>query len=270
MQRLFRIGRFALQGKRCTVNQRRSRPQIGRVDKSKCGGRKRQRNQDQNSAMLKRVILAGGVLGAAVGVPYVATEWSKLKASVTGQSANEAAGGFKQTTPSAGHSLAQQPYVPEVDPRTGMPTSSQETPVVDMSEAFRFNVTQSWVMSKWPRVSAGLPDPTYHGLRVPLISGMRDDDLAGALSYYFTQSQKCAKITFSGTTGDPRRLASFMKDKFGFKPFASNQPGVERYEIRWNGKSHSELIIRPAAVVRSANPLARYEVQLVVMDPSVR
>ena len=25
------------------------------------------------------------LLGAAVGVPYVATEWSKLKASVTGQ-----------------------------------------------------------------------------------------------------------------------------------------------------------------------------------------
>jgi hypothetical protein len=219
--------------------------------------------------MFKRAILTAGVLGAAVGVPYIATEWSKLKASVTGQSASDAESSAFQRPKGAGHSTAaQQIYVPEVDPRTGKPARSEEIPVVDLSEAFRMNVTQSWVMGRWPRVSAGLPDATLHGLRVPLISGMRDDDLAGALTYYFTASQKCAKITFSGTTGDPRRAASFMKEKFGFRPFTSNQPGVERYEIRWNGKSHSELLIHPAAVVKSANPLARYEVQLVISDPS--
>ena len=219
--------------------------------------------------MFKRTVLAAGVLGAAVGGPYIATEWSKLKANVMGDSSTD--NGVKMPAlPSGKSSAAQQVFVPEVDPRTGMPTASQETPIVDMSEAFRFAVNPGWVMQRWPRVSAGLPDPTFHGLRVPLISGMRDDDLAGALTYYFTNSQNCAKITFSGTTGDPRRFAAFMKEKFGFKPFASNQPGVERYEIRWNGKSHSELLIHPAAVVRSANPLARYEVQLVLTDASAR
>jgi hypothetical protein len=219
--------------------------------------------------MFKRTVLTAGVLGAAVGGPYIATEWSKLKANVMGESASD--NGVKSPPVQSGKSsAAQQVFVPEVDPRTGMPTASQETPIVDMSEAFRFAVSPGWVMQRWPRVSAGLPDPTFHGLRVPLISGMRDDDLAGALTYYFTPSQKCAKIMFSGTTGDPRRLASFMQEKFGFKSYGSDQPGVERYEIRWNGKSHSELLIHPAAVVRSANPLARYEVQLVLSDPSAR
>ena len=58
-----------------------------------------------------------------------------------------------------------------------------------------------------------------------------------------------------------------MTQRFGFKPYTSD-PGVERYEIRWNGKAHSELLIRTAAIVRSSSPNARYEVQAIIAEPA--
>jgi hypothetical protein len=210
------------------------------------------------------------IVGAAIGIPYVVTEWSKIKASVIGQSSPSA--GTTSNVPGANGSNPP-PVVtyPPGDPRAlGLNPPSEETPMVDMAEAFRFSVSPPWVLSRWPRVSAGLPDETYHGLRVPLITGMRDDDLAGALTYYFTPTARCAKITFSGTTGDPRRVTAFMMERFGFKAFTNGQPGVQRYEIRWNGTTQSEMLIHPAAIVRATNPLARYEVQIAITDPAVR
>ncbi len=123
-------------------------------------------------------------------------------------------------------------------------------------------------MTRWPRVTAGLIDDKYQGLRVPLITGMREDDLAGSITYYFTQSQQCAKITFFGGTGDPPRSTTGLIERFGFKPFPGDQPGTQRYQIRWNGKAQSELTVRPAAVVRSSTPFDRYEMQMMVTDPS--
>jgi hypothetical protein len=210
------------------------------------------------------------IVAAAIGVPYVVTEWSKIKASVIGQSSPST--GATSNAPGAnGSNTSPVVTYPPGDPRAlGLNPPSEETPMVEMAEAFRFTVSPPWVLSRWPRVSAGLPDETYHGLRVPLITGMRDDDLAGALTYYFTPTERCAKITFSGTTGDPRRVTAFMTERFGFKAFTYGQPGVQRYEIRWNGTTQSEMLIHPAAIVRATNPLARYEVQIAITDPAVR
>jgi hypothetical protein len=94
--------------------------------------------------------------------------------------------------------------------------------------------------------------------------------LAGSLTYYFTPQGRCTKITFSGKTGDPARFINLMTGRFGFKPFSKGEPGVMRYEIRWNGTTLSELLIHSAAVVRSATPFARYEVQLVLTDSAAR
>ncbi len=133
------------------------------------------------------------VAAGAVAAPYVTSNWEKIKSSVTGaafpttKSYGTPAGA---NTYYASYNPAQSPTVvwPQADP------AREETPIVDMTEAFRFDVIPSWVMSRWPRVSAGLPDEKYQGLRVPLITGVQPDDLAGSLTYYFTQSQKCAKL----------------------------------------------------------------------------
>jgi hypothetical protein len=210
--------------------------------------------------MIKRTFFLAVLLGAAVGVPYVTSEWSKIKANFPGGS-----GAALNQTAAYGQSTRTQ-----VQPLYPTDTQREETPIVEMTEAFRFDVSPAWVMSRWPRVSAGLNDEKYQGLRVPLITGMREDDLAGSITYYFTKSQHCAKITFAGDTGDPRRATALLVQKFGFKPFPGDQPGVERYQIRWNGTAYSELTIQPAAVVRSSSPYARYEMHLMVVDTTAR
>jgi hypothetical protein len=222
--------------------------------------------------MFRRTLMTVGILGAAVGIPYVASEWPRLKASVLGAS-SDSPSTKKPATNSPGQTNSQTPSIiyPAGDPRAlGLNPPSEETPLVDMADAFRFNVTPPWVMSRWPRVTAGIPHENYHAMRVPLITGMRNDDVAGALTYYFMPTEKCAKITFTGATGDPTRFVALMTERFGFKGFTYGEPGVQRYEVRWNGKALSELLVRAAAIVRATNPLARYEVQLTLTDPSVR
>jgi Family of unknown function (DUF6690) len=210
--------------------------------------------------MFKRTLTFAAVMGAAVGIPYVSSQWSHIKANFTGGSG----GGYARTSSYGSNS----PKI--ITPWQTPDPAREETPIVEMNEAFRFDVTPAWVMTRWPRVTAGLTDDKCQGLRVPLITGMREDDLAGSITYYFTQSQRCAKITFVGDTGDPRRATAGLIERFGFKPFPGDEPGSQRYQIRWNGKAQSELTIRPAAVVRSSTPFDRYEIQMMVTDPSAR
>jgi hypothetical protein len=217
--------------------------------------------------MFGRNFLLLAAIGAAVGGPYIASEWPKLKAKFAGEAEASGSGGKINSSVSTKPATATPVAAPTV---IGGKLNSDELPTVDMSEAFRFNVTPNWVISRWPRVSSGLPDEHLHGLRVALISGMSEDDVAGSLTYYFVPSQQCARITFNGTTGDPRRLTALMVDRFGFKPFTNGEPGVQHYEIRWNGKAHSEYTVRPAAVVRSSSPYERYQVQLAITEPSVK
>jgi hypothetical protein len=218
--------------------------------------------------MLGRSLWLVLILGAAVGVPYVATEWPKLKAKVTGQAETGSAG--VKVSPAGAVPPGAASSTVMLPPLVGVNPKPDELPLVEMTEAFQFSVTPAWVISRWPRVSSGLPDEHLQGLRVALISGMREDDVAGSLTYYFVPSQRCAKITFTGTTGDPRRITALMVERFGFQGFTNGEPGVQRYEIRWNGKALSEFTIRPAAVVRSSSPLERYQVQLAIFEPSVK
>ena len=113
----------------------------------------------------------------------------------------------------------------------------------------------------------GLPDADQQGYRVPLVTGMRDDDLAGSLTYYFNKQQRCRRITFQGTTGDARRLIALVTKRFGFVQHATDDPSLLVYQSRWNGRAISEVHIRPARVVRSSDPQSRFEVLLALNDP---
>jgi hypothetical protein len=158
-------------------------------------------------------------------------------------------------------SNASKSAVALITPQSAAPTASAP-PVVGLTEAVRFDVTPTWVMTRWPRVTAGLPDGGQQGYRVPLVTGTRQDDIAGSLTYYFSGQQYCQRITFQGTTGDPRLLVAHIAGQFGLIPRASDDPGLQLYQTRWNGKPVSELRIKPAAVVSASSALARYEVQL--------
>jgi hypothetical protein len=101
------------------------------------------------------------------------------------------------------------------------------------------------------------------------VSGTAEDDLAGALTYYFNWHQQVQRITFSGTTGDPRRLIQWVAGRFAFGRRLTNDPGIILYEVpRPDGRPQSTLCIRPVPVVKASEALARFNVALTIERPT--
>ncbi len=138
-------------------------------------------------------------------------------------------------------------------------------PVADMGEIFRFDISPEWVMARWPRVTSSLADIELNGLRVPLITGSKLDDVAGSLTYYFDNQRRVQRITFIGTTGDERRIAALVKEHYDLVP----QPtlGAALYVRSWNRKPVSALRIEASPVVRADQPHSRFNVMLELNRP---
>jgi hypothetical protein len=117
-------------------------------------------------------------------------------------------------------------------------------------------------MSRWPRVTAGLAEPELQGYRVPLVTGTGENDLAGSLTYYFDQDQRVKLIHFRCTTGNPQQLVTYVTSRYGLTPQPTGDPGLQLYQVKWNGKPMSELRIRTATILRAAQPYSRFHVEL--------
>jgi hypothetical protein len=136
-----------------------------------------------------------------------------------------------------------------------------------LAEVLRFDITVPWIIEHWPRVSAGLSELDLHGYRVPLVTGTGESDLAGSLTYYFNKKQQLDRIIFHGTSGDPRPLITIVSNNFELERVIVNDPGLAFYQRKSWGKSHSELLIRPARVLRSNDPHKRYEIEMALKRP---
>jgi hypothetical protein len=202
---------------------------------------------------MKRSWLAVGLAGA-IGIPYLFSS-SGLASLFSTKS------GVGRTSADAS---ANDPSTPPHPTSGGAPVSvsADATPVVELHEAIRFDVTTAWVLGRWPRVSAGLAELEMHGYRVPLVTGTRPDDLAGSLTYYFNRDQRIARITFHGSTGDARKLVALLATRFGFIRVLTDDASLFLYEVKENGKPISELRIKPAKIVRADSPHSRFEVSL--------
>ena len=143
--------------------------------------------------------------------------------------------------------------------------------VSSFSEIVRFDITPDWVAERWPRVSTGLAELQLQGYRVPLVTGTSEDDLAGALTYYFNHQQHVQRITFEGTTGDFRRLTTLLTTYYGFGRRPTNSPGVFLYEVaRGRQQARSYLWIEPSPILKADEPRGRFDVTLVLERPPVR
>lgn len=197
------------------------------------------------------------LLGASVGVPYamqstgVNLETLKNKA---GQVASSATGGAEAEAKPGTHSV--EPFEPLV--------ITPGRSLVDLAEILRFDIDPAWVVHRFPRVSTGLSNVGNHGYRVPLVTGTMQDDVAGALTYFFDEKQKCEKITFYGTTGDPRRFVSTVAQLHGLQAVEGPEPGVFAYEKKSWGTPVSQLHIRPATVARAEWSRAKFQIELVL------
>ena len=153
------------------------------------------------------------------------------------------------------------PSEPQVRPQlTGAQTEQ-------LSDALRFDVAPEWVTSRWARVSTVLSEQQFKGLRVPLVTGTKLDDLAGSLTYYFDHQQRVRRVTFTGNTGDPDRLVKLVTERFRFKVVPSQGAGM--FLAHWNGRPTSALRITHAPVIRSADPLSQFTVDLEINLPEM-
>ena len=212
---------------------------------------------------IKKTLLCVGGLMLAAGGP------------VTMFSASDFATGVKQnwfagsTATSAANRQQPDAASPSADsaneatPASTTSSSQNALPTPSLAEVLRFDVTVEWVMRRWPRVSTGLPYLQLQGYRVPLVTGARLTDLAGSLTYYFNARQEVQRITFHGTTGDPRVLVGLLSGRHRFARRLTNDPGAILYEaVDAGNKPVGTLKIRSAQVIRADQPFSRFEVDL--------
>jgi hypothetical protein len=216
--------------------------------------------------MITRPLFLTMMLGAAVAFPYVmSTGFGGRPKGRETETVTASLGNASRPAAFGGPAVA-----PIADPRGqagATPASTADSvgspaPGMNLEQVINFNVTPAWIMSQWPRVSASLSELDFQGYRVALVSGVRPDDLAGSLTYYFDSSQHATRICFQGTTGDPRRLVRLVTAQFGMGQIASDDPGVVAYAVKWNNRPRSELRIRTASIVRASQSRASYEVEL--------
>lgn len=213
--------------------------------------------------MYKRLLTVLLPVITMIGPPVLFTTWSKVKmalptASIPAEQGAEQGQGINPIA--APGTASSQPVLP------GMSAPRSALPIADMAEVFRFDVTPGWVVDRWPTVSVGLSQLPLQGYRVPLVTGGREDDLAGALTYYFNSRQQLERITFQGTTGDAGRLLQLLAARFRFGRRFTNDPGIFQFEVPEPGGSPKSVL--HLRMVRPNEPARRFDVTLSIERPT--
>jgi hypothetical protein len=165
-------------------------------------------------------------------------------------------------------------YEPELAQKLGaLPTQPDAAPalvgqnVADLREVLRFDLTTQSVLQRFSRVSTVLADLQLEGLRVPIVTGTRADDLAGTLTYYFDRSGGVQRINLHGFTGDPNRLRDTLLQYYGLQTEPSLEAGV--FTKRWNGVPIHFLRLSHAPVVYSDAVHQKFTVFLELNQPNL-
>jgi hypothetical protein len=143
-----------------------------------------------------------------------------------------------------------------------------DAPILGLEEVFRFDIAPADVLRRWPRVSTELPLLDLHGYRVPLVSGTNSTAVAGALTYYFNPSQQVQRITFRGTTGDPRAIITLLTNHYRYARRPNNDPSRLVYEAMNSSRQLAgQVVIHSAPIVRQNDPYKRFNIDLTMERP---
>ncbi|QDT07250.1 hypothetical protein K227x_56760 [Rubripirellula lacrimiformis] len=237
--------------------------------------------------MISRLQTAA-LLAAAAGGPYVAseTQWGQDAMGVIGGASTvsyQGEGAISVTGAAHAHheveglrNVNSQRYRFDEDMARklgAIPADPAAVPqlamvgVTDLREVIRFDITPQWVIGRFARVSTVLADLNLEGLRVPVVTGTRADDLAGTLTYYFDQKSTLQRVTFHGFTGDPNKLVYAATSHYGLAAEPTLEAGV--YTKRWNGKPVHFLRLTHAPVVYSDAVHQKYTVFMELNQPSL-
>ena len=142
------------------------------------------------------------------------------------------------------------------------------TQINSLAEVLRFDIPPAWVMQHFPTVNTGVGDLQLDGLRAPLITGTRPDDLVGTLTYYFDRFQRVQRITLHAVTGDPTRIGNEIQSNYRLQQQPALGGGL--YTTTWNGSPTSLLHITPATVITADQQNARFTVFLEINQPGLQ
>ena len=216
--------------------------------------------------MIPRLAILAIALGAVLGVPYVMST-IKTKSSATGApgigTTKNTLTNFTGPPPLSGTRIT--PGV-QSNPNKAAPSAHPE--IYPLAEVLRSDITTDWVYARWNRKSAGLADPGMFGIRVPLVTGTLEGDLAGSLSYYFNNQNRLQRISLRARTGDPTQIVNLVMQRFGFQPQPPTLPGEQLYQVIHHKKVKSELRIRPESVLLTSSPHTSYSVALELEAPT--
>jgi len=238
------------------------------------------------------------VLATAAGSPYVAseTEWGRQTtgsvsqwvqniggpAATTGSTVSiTSPGGSKDYPVHAFHEVEalgeaateRYRYDTELAKKLGAMPTDEPAPslvghnVADLREVLRFDLSTNAVLTRFSRVSTVLAELSLEGLRVPIVTGTRAEDLAGTLTYYFDGSGKIQRIKLHGFTGNPQRLQSLLVQHYGLQPEPTLEAGV--YTKRWNGVPVHFLRLAHAPVVYSDAVHQKFTLFLELNQPNL-
>lgn len=225
--------------------------------------------------MSMRPLALAGVLGAAVGGPYVISQapdkwdgaWGPSPQPAQQQAASEAA---YEPDP-----LKFEP--PTITTPTGpgskvyaSPASLTGPPGMTLADLLNWNVTKNWVYSHWDRKSTGLSDPELFGVRAPIVTGNGMTDVAGAVSYYFDAAGALQRIRLRGRTADTSRLVYLAASAFGMQPQPSAAPGEQLFQARDGKRLTGELRTRPEGVLWGTSPHESFDVHFEAVRPDGR
>lgn len=223
-----------------------------------------------NKPMTAAVLLAG-----AAGGPYVLYETDAGQAART--TATQAIG-VAPTNPALGATAGASGSTVGswwgATPKAGAAASSPAasplsvTQINSLAEVLRFDIPPAWVMQNFPTVNTGVGDLNLDGLRVPLITGTRPDDLVGTLTYYFDRFQRVQRISLHAVTGDPTRIGNELQRNYRLQQQPALGGGL--YTTTWNGTPTSILHITPATVITAEQQNARFTVFLEINQPGLQ
>lgn len=224
--------------------------------------------------MISRKYVFPMLLATAAGTPYVLLEENPTSA-LTQQAARMLSGGGGSEAAAGadagsypGEIASEYTYGPGAqNPQMAIESPIAGPAVRDFGEVIRFDIPPSWVSSRWPRVTTTLSETGLEGLRVPLVTGTRVDDLAGSLTYYFDPQHRVQRLTFEGFTGDERRLVALAMQYYGLEREPTLHAGM--YVARWNGVPSSVLRISRSSVMTAASPNSQLQVLLELNRPGV-
>ena len=229
--------------------------------------------------MPSRGTLLAAVLVCAIAVPYfqdtsgggfepIRAWWSSFFIDADDGASSTPQGNAEYPTyPVHGTTTQGYPQTkPWVAPNLPIERSNPGPQFQSLAQILRFDVSPEWVTTTWPLVSTSGREEQLSGMRLPLVSGMREQDIAGSLTYWFNPQRQCDRIDLSGTTGDPAELVALLTQGYGLRvePAPGGMLLVGRDQ---SNTPRSVLRVRPGKLVRQDQPHQRYGIELELQRP---